>query len=241
MAYLSYLHKLSVLALCFVLISCSKEILEHEAYPDWWSYIHVEDVNLKTKADVVSFWHAKSANGDLPESKRVMYKREFFKAAYLAIRHNALDDDAKILALQLMPDEKIEVELRRSIYLYNLDNYWNYEKLSLDCINCEAATFLAISTVGLAEIYAWHDNNKTTAINLIQKLVREKRFSLNENSIIKLYKTAADIYLRRGMGEKDREFMRHGYEYISSLPSSFYEADYERFLMAFHRLRDICC
>lgn len=223
------------------LSGCSKPIIEEADYPEWWEYVDVSDKTLSSREDVMNFWLEKSEAKDISDTKRVMYIREFFKAAYLAIKDDTLDSDAKVLALGLMPVDAIEVELRRKILKYHIENYWNHEDLDLDCLNCNSANSLAASVVRLAEILAWYDGNMTPAIEIIQKIVREKRYSIDENNLIVLHKTAADIYYKRGMGGKDRDFMRAGLEFINLMPASSHGAEYEKFQLAFHRLRNMCC
>lgn len=232
---------ISIIFIGLVLSACSELIIEKEDYPQWWEYIDVSHISLTTKQDVLDYWSDTSSEKVLTDMKRLQYKREFFKASFAAIKAKTLTEDGIVAALSLMPDEKIDSELRRKVYQYHLKHYWDYEDNTEDCDRCAPGDSIAIAVIGMSDVYAWYDNNKTLAVKLIHKLIEDRRLELSSDVLILVYKQAADIYWKRGMGGLDRAFMSEGHERIVSLPASLHGEHYEKYIPAYHRLSNMCC
>lgn len=224
-----------LLSITLIVIGCAdKDPGYIEVLPDWWEETKRDNVVVTNSREIQTYW--KDKLGGSLFTAGIRSHREAYKTFYQMLRKSNLGAEEKMVILSLMPQLRVERALREKMYIRYIAAYWDHDAILIDCDQCSSADSLVVAVAGLSELYAWEDKKYTLATRLIQRVIDEKKYVISSQDYLYLNRLIVEIYYKRGVGPKDRMFIREGYKNISELTPEERGPEYHAYSVAYSKL-----
>ena len=157
--------------------------------PDWWDDVSIEDVNINSYDDILTYWQNKERTNN-----------QFFKAAYQSILDHPLNDDIVVNAINLMPYGDRGYPYIEQMLEFVVNNYFDYDR-PLAQYGGKSGDALGGIVEELVGIYNGK-NKYQESIELINRLIEKRENEVNDHLLELLSLKLAEAYYETSNKEK---------------------------------------